>query len=402
MRKPGYETSPILSRIRALAELYTRATGSSVSFYDHEGKETIGETDCCREIHLNAIRESMGMGSSHSYVCSHGNRFWTSPIYLYRQYAGALVSGALGDAKESKIRALAELLLVCSRFLSIGSEDHYKSMKQRAEQTLELSAKIAELKNICPSGDPGPEYLQEREKQLLRAIRLADIKSAKTALNEIMALVFSRHKAGFGYMQYRATELAVLISRTDAGLPFITKNYLEANNHYIKSIQQAAGIEELCSLLHQILDRVAGQFLSFRGIQHVSALKKAEYYILENFTRKISLKELAKISGFSAPYFSTIFKEEMGENLSDYIKRLKIEKAAYMLTETRSSLSKISRICGFGDQSWFSKTFKQQIGVSPGKYRDREGRLASEFPKIKFAGNLPHLPGSGSIQFRKD
>ena len=48
----------------------------------------------------------------------------------------------------------------------------------------------------------------------------------------------------------------------------------------------------------------------------------------------------------------------MGENLSNYLNRLRAEKAATMLAETNMTLSGIAAACGFEDQSWFSKIFK--------------------------------------------
>jgi AraC-like DNA-binding protein len=79
---------------------------------------------------------------------------------------------------------------------------------------------------------------------------------------------------------------------------------------------------------------------------------------------------VADVSGLSAPYFSTVFKEEMGENLSNYLNRLRVDRAAKLLIETDLSLSEIAGSCGFEDQSWFSKIFKSYTGLSPGKYRD--------------------------------
>jgi transcriptional regulator GlxA family with amidase domain len=61
----------------------------------------------------------------------------------------------------------------------------------------------------------------------------------------------------------------------------------------------------------------------------------------------------------------------MGENLSSYLNRLRVDKAAEMLIETDLPLSGIAGSCGFEDQSWFSKIFKIYNGMSPGKYRDQ-------------------------------
>jgi YesN/AraC family two-component response regulator len=148
---------------------------------------------------------------------------------------------------------------------------------------------------------------------------------------------------------------------------------LETNNRYLRRIQEAKSIEELTDVLHIIVERMSAQIFSFQGVRHVSALRKAERFIWENYTRKISLQEIAAAAGLSAPYFSTIFKEEMGENLSGYLNRLRVEKAGHMLIETDFTLSEIASACGFEDQSWFSKIFKSYTGISPGKYRGQGG-----------------------------
>jgi transcriptional regulator GlxA family with amidase domain len=119
------------------------------------------------------------------------------------------------------------------------------------------------------------------------------------------------------------------------------------------------------------LDKISGRIFSFHGVRHFPALRKAERFIWENYTRKISLEEIAGVSGLSAPYFSTIFREEMGENLSNYLNRLRVEKAAIMLITTNMSINKIAVSCGFNDQSWFSKIFKTTLGLTPGKYREQ-------------------------------
>jgi YesN/AraC family two-component response regulator len=167
--------------------------------------------------------------------------------------------------------------------------------------------------------------------------------------------------------------MIVLLSRA-AVAPDVSEDnaLLEANNRYLKRVQETRNLEELADVIHIIVDRMAGQIFSFQGVRHASALRKAERFIWENYTRKISLQEVADVSGLSAPYFSTIFKEEMGENLSTYLNRLRVEKAAAMLKKTDLPMGEIVTACGFEDQSWFSKIFKNYTGMSPGKYRGQE------------------------------
>jgi YesN/AraC family two-component response regulator len=148
---------------------------------------------------------------------------------------------------------------------------------------------------------------------------------------------------------------------------------LEINCQNLKIVQEAKTIEELTDIIHNVVDRVSGIISTFQGIPHAAALRKAENFIQENFTKKISLKEIADIAGLSPPYFSTVFKEEMGENLSKYLNRLRVEKASRLLLETDMFLNEIAACCCFKDQSWFSKIFKAFTGISPGKYRNQGG-----------------------------
>ena len=447
------KSNHILLRAHTLMSEYTKATGAHICIYDHNNmpipeifEEMISEKNIClfcikyrkclevknlqdlsanpcREMHINAVRESHRFGGSYTYICPLGFMFWTSPIFQDGRFTGALMGGGfLGTDTEGtcarmyqmcegaksetelkqilsqfprgeprKIKAMAELLLICAQSLSIRSDGCHRVMKRRAEQQADLSAKITELKNQYPSGSPRPEYPLDKERELLETLHKGDIELGKRILNEILAVLFLANPDQFKSIQYRATELAVLLSRMDTGPGFAAAAILEANNQYIKSVQEANDIEELTDVLFRIIDDIAGQILGFREIQHASALKKAEHFIFENFTRKISLEEIASASGFSAPYFSTIFKDEMGENLSSYLNRLRVEKAEHMLTDTNFSLSKIARTCGFEDQSWFSKIFKQYTGISPGKFRSQGGKMASKIPETGFSEDYRQL-----------
>jgi YesN/AraC family two-component response regulator len=221
-------------------------------------------------------------------------------------------------------------------------------------------------------------YPMDKERMLLAALRRGDIETGRKILNELLAVLFFSSSDPFKFIQFRAIELVVLLSREAMGPGTMNQKstddtMLETNNRYLRRIQEAKSIEELTDVLHIIVERMSAQIFSFHGVRHASALRKAERFIWENYTRKISLQEIASAAGLSAPYFSTIFKEEMGENLSSYLNRLRVEKAGHMLTETDLTLSEIASACGFEDQSWFSKIFKSFIGISPGKYRGQGG-----------------------------
>lgn len=90
-------------------------------------------------------------------------------------------------------------------------------------------------------------------------------------------------------------------------------------------------------------------------------------YINENLCKKISVSAVADHCGISADYLSQIFKREIGENLSSYILRQKLEKAKNLLLNGVSS----KEICievGFSSQAYFITLFKRYYNMTPSDY----------------------------------
>ena len=416
---------------------YNKATGSCICIYDSTLKpnfpgkysaecspekricpfcKKINKTDKdsfpCHEMHLNAIKEANKKGGAHIYECCLGLLFWTSPIYTDGVLSGAIRgSGFFNEKKKTvdfflnandtfvmcnneisneelkervdsmpgadddKVQSLAEMMQICAESLSSGNEDYHEIIRRRTRQQDEIAKITDKLKAQYGSNPVNPGYPLEKEKMLLSALRKGETEEAKRTLIELLAILFFSNPEQFKYVQLRAIELVVLISRVEINPAKSGNLSMEINSQNLRMIQQAKTIEEVTDVLHLVVDRVSDSISSFHGIPHAAALRKAENFIMENFTRKISLKEIADVAGLSPPYFSTIFKEEMGENLSKYLNRQRVEKASRLLLETDKTLAEIASCCCFGDQSWFSKIFKAYTGVSPGKYRNQGGGI---------------------------
>ncbi|MDR2740854.1 MAG: AraC family transcriptional regulator [Treponema sp.] len=429
------EIEPLLLKAEEVLKSYEKATNTVVSVLDQTG-HSVGKTSydsilplctiCkqyrsnpdqplqdgeypCTRMHINGIGKAQQAGGAYIYMCDLGFMFWTSPLFSNGRSMGALVAGGilgvekekavenictmagdkiskeeagqfLADVQEQspdEIKALAQILLLCAEQVSRGSEDYQETVVRRAEQESYLSNQIHLLKNKYAHLNGTPGYPLDKERMLFAALRRGDNDTGGKILNELLEILHVSNPGNFQFIQLRAIELVVLLSRA-AVTPDHSEDeaILEINSRCIKRIQEAWNTEELTAILHLIVDRMSAQIFSFQGIRHASALRRAERFIWENYTRKISLKEIADASGLSAPYFSSIFKEEMGENLSNYLNRLRVEKAAALLIESDLGLIDIAGSCGFEDQSWFSKIFKSYTGVSPGKFRDQgEGHV---------------------------
>lgn len=96
-------------------------------------------------------------------------------------------------------------------------------------------------------------------------------------------------------------------------------------------------------------------------------IRKCLLYINENISNKITVAGLSDVCGISPDYLSQLFKEEMGENLSSFITRKKLEIAKELIMQKKSN-SEICRLLGFSSQSHFITSFKKYYHMTPTEY----------------------------------
>ena len=100
-----------------------------------------------------------------------------------------------------------------------------------------------------------------------------------------------------------------------------------------------------------------------------SNLNKVINYVRANTNRNITVADVAGYIGFSYTYLSRKFKKELGVNLSDFIRRCKLEESRELLTYSDKNLSQISNYLCFSSQSHFQRAFKEEYGITPQKFR---------------------------------
>jgi len=98
-------------------------------------------------------------------------------------------------------------------------------------------------------------------------------------------------------------------------------------------------------------------------------IQQAISLIHQRSNEKLTLEKVAKECGFSKYYFSRIFKKYTGKSFKAYLIDLRINKAKYLLLNSKLTISQICYETGFNDLSYFSRMFKKRVGYSPSKFR---------------------------------
>lgn len=102
--------------------------------------------------------------------------------------------------------------------------------------------------------------------------------------------------------------------------------------------------------------------------------------IEDEFTESLTVRELAEEAGVHPDYLSRRFKSDYGVVIGEYVRRLRVDRAAESLRSTDRPIDEIARATGFVDQSHLTKVFKRYVGMTPGRFRDRTGRDDSSTP----------------------
>ena len=98
-------------------------------------------------------------------------------------------------------------------------------------------------------------------------------------------------------------------------------------------------------------------------------IKSVIEYIEEHYAEQITLTELAELANMSNKYFCTFFYNYTHRTPIDYVNYYRVECACEQLHLSDKSIIDIAYDTGFNDASYFTKTFKKYIGVTPLSYR---------------------------------
>jgi AraC-like DNA-binding protein len=95
----------------------------------------------------------------------------------------------------------------------------------------------------------------------------------------------------------------------------------------------------------------------------------------------LNRKILVAVAGFSVSHFHRIFTSFAGENISSYVRRIRMERAGRKLRMGAVDITEVALAAGYDTHSAFAKAFKHQYGFSPSEFR--QSRLPHGHPNFK-------------------
>jgi AraC-like DNA-binding protein len=329
------------------------------------------------------------------------NAFQRACVELARA-RGGVISGQVGDhgvtflsrtgtkhSQHDRVLNLAgkAAALAKSRFgmqLHLGSSslprsaalsDHYEAALAAAESA--LSRKLALVRE--PSARLGHGAAIGQLRQELGALAETEPEKLGTSFDRYIELVASRS----GY------RLETARAHLEAGFDGIARALLAGGVLDARSMEQA----------YQELDRaersvrtVAELFVVYRrAVADLSQVaehprsadrdfrvRRALRYLESHYDEPLTLARVAKLSGLTWTHFSRLFRRQQRTPFAVYLRRLRVERAKRLLSNTSLEVKRIAQACGFTSQHYFARSFRSVTGTTPLGWRRTGGGRSSK------------------------
>lgn len=240
------------------------------------------------------------------------------------------------------------------------------ALRRRIGDVSDLILSVSETDELAETIEPGSLsslYEQPTLAQLLEAGQwsLAEQRIERIAANmqseeHLLEAYFSIASAVSSYAHKNRRRLADLIgpdyNKLMAGMPF----------HNAK---------QLLDWSMMLLDKLRSESETERQDSRTRLIADVRQFVEQHLEADVSLAAIAKHVFLHPVYISKIYKMETGENLSDYVYRVRMEKAAQMLLDTSDKIYEIAAQLGYQRAHSFIHVFKKHTGLTPQEYRDK-------------------------------
>lgn len=133
--------------------------------------------------------------------------------------------------------------------------------------------------------------------------------------------------------------------------------------------QQHDSVVKLLTIFSQHLAMISNRIVVEQQNSELPVISRAKQYIEQNQTDELSLTQVAKAVNTSSYYFCKLFKKATGLTFTNYVSRVRIEKAKNLLLNPNLRISEIAYEVGFQSLTHFNRVFKKIINQSPTEYR---------------------------------
>ena len=269
-----------------------------------------------------------------------------------------------------RIHEAAEFLYVLLYQITDLDPQVVQWRRQRSAQQSQISQVIHEIKLL----DSDETYPYELECQLIAKVKIGDRTGAKEILNSLLGKILFHNPGNINLLKARLVELLSVLSRAAAMGGVDINTLLTKNLEYINKVLTIDTQEDICVWISHALDNFIESVYTSQDTRKMSQLKPAVELMQYSYDQPLTLADMAKAAHLSVSRLAHLFREQMGLTPVDFLTNIRIDNAKRMLLTTDNNCTRICYDVGYNNQSYFTRVFKQIVGLTPREFRNQNKR----------------------------
>lgn len=368
-------------------------TGVCCTLLDATGKQfcrqpfqcacMLQEQQVCQaeQVHWSGCEEAARWNGHYLYHCPCGFAYLATILRqprLQREYA--MITGPfilekeqgtvrLSEREDSRIPVLSEQRAQAMKDIIFAVCGYLAGGQMMSAVDSSIQAETLQTMYLAAQEEKYIRYPLEDERQLQYLIRTGNKQKAQQLLNGLLLELYSAVGTDFLLLKLRIRELITLMSRAAADGGADVNVIFSLCDTSVMEMERLRDFDALDAWLGVMLHKFFDLVFDLNDAKHPNTIQQLSAYIQEHLAEKLTLEQAARQVHLSKSYLCRILKEELGCTFTEYTNRLRIERSKMYLHRSDMSLSEIACAVGFDDQSYFTRIFKRQVGIPPGKYR---------------------------------
>jgi AraC-like DNA-binding protein len=143
----------------------------------------------------------------------------------------------------------------------------------------------------------------------------------------------------------------------------------KVSSDFAERIENVLSVKENAELMKTMFSTYCRLVYKHSIKKYSPIVQKTVLIIDQDLSADLSLHSLADMQGISSGYLASIFKKEVGQTVTEYVREKRIKHAAYLISTTKLQIQTVAAHCGIMDVHYFTKMFKTVMGQTPNEYR---------------------------------
>ncbi|MHA6480361.1 helix-turn-helix domain-containing protein [Paenibacillus sp. strain BS8-2] len=216
-------------------------------------------------------------------------------------------------------------------------------------------------------------YPMDVERELIASVVRGRQEQATAIITKIIEENMAGRDLSYEVLSQFLFSLTATANRIMQQLKWKTEDVFHEGYNLYTDLLAFHSKEQLASKIAEIFEKLSGYHNQNKRSGEPVMADQLMDYIHTNYSKDLSLQDIADAFQLSPGYVGRMFKERTGENFKDYLNLCRVRAAKQLLDDTPKKIEEIAKLVGCNNAITFTRMFKKYEGISPSQYGKRSG-----------------------------